>query len=154
MAEPESEIEVKSKKYKFRSESQRTVVYRDGKVAAEFSDHTFETDDDDLAAFLEKRGYQQWDLITQEDVIVFDDGAKLSIKELFKTAPELAKELIGLPKMLAKKTISEIPGFRKEAQEPEGKPKDVFICEHCGRDDFKSQPALNGHKANCPEKPK
>ncbi|MCK5160386.1 MAG: hypothetical protein KAQ99_02310 [Candidatus Aureabacteria bacterium] len=148
------------KKFKFRSDSRRTVVYRDDKAVAEFADHVFETDDPNLAAYLKEREYQEWDLITEDDIITFEGGS-ISLKELAKEAPDIAKSLLGLPKLLAKKAASKIPAM-KDLIDSKSKPGDdskddappsLFICEFCGRDDFKSQPALNGHKANCPKKP-
>ena len=147
------------KKFKFRSDSRRTVVYREDIAVAEFADHVFETDDTKLAAYLLKRGYQEWDLVTEDDIITFEGGS-ISLKELKKTAPEIAKSLIGLPKMLAKKAASTLNLSSKEGDDSKSDdpPKDeappsLFICEFCGNDKFKSQPALNGHKANCPDKP-
>lgn len=152
----------KAKKHKFRSNARRNVVYKDGKVVAEFEDHSFETDDKDLAKYLTGRGYQEWDLITEDDVIIFEGGT-LSLRQLKQEAPEVAKQLIGLPKLIAKRAASALPDVKKHItgskESKESKPEDdtpptaLFICEHCGRDDFKSQPALNGHKANCPDKP-
>ena len=154
--------ELKGKKFKFRSDARRNVVYKDGKVVAEFEDNSFETDDKDLAKFLEGRGYQEWDLTTADDILTFEGGT-ISLRELAKEAPEVAKQLIGLPKLLAKKAASALPDVKKHItgskESKESKPEDdapppaLFICAFCGRDDFKSQPALNGHKANCPDKP-
>lgn len=157
MSEEVSKIE--EKKFKFRSDSRRTVVYREDKAVAEFADHVFETDDKDLAAYLQKRGYQEWDLVTEDDIITFEGGS-ISLKALKETAPEIAASLIGLPKMLAKKAASAIPDVKKiltklgDDPPKDDAPPSLFICEFCGREDFKSQPALNGHKANCPNIPK
>lgn len=160
MSEEASKIE--GKKFKFRSDSRRTVVYRNEIAVAEFADHVFETDDEDLAAYLKLREYQEWDLVTEDDVITFEGGS-ISLKELAKEAPEIAKSLLGLPKLLAKKAASKIPNMKdliegsksKAGDDPkDDAPPSLFICEFCGREDFKSQPALNGHKANCPKIPK
>lgn len=145
-----------AKKFRFRSEFMNDTVFTEGGevVLAMFKDFSYETDDPEIAKQLEARGYQEYDLIGMDDVLTLADGKTLSVKDIIAHSPAIGKELLGLPKTLAKKAASVLPGFGgdPDKQDPP-KNDDLFICEWCGSDEYTSQAALNGHKGHCKKRP-
>lgn len=143
----------------FHAHHTRTIVLDPAdqtKILAEFQDHQFITEDPKIAQYLSDHNYEEWTPISPDDEIPLIGGGSIKISKL---PPKLAAELIGKPikKLIsAKERISEM--LAKEEDPPtdpesgESEPIGAYVCEWCEKA-FDSQPALNGHKANCKKKP-
>ena len=153
MSEQEEQI-----KWRFHSSHKNEIVYCPIKKTeiAVFADHEYETSDPELAKQLQKRGYEEWVLFGEDDLIPLENGKSIRLGDL---PAAIANEFIGKPKRAAQDLIGKVKGlspFSKGTNpedpdtEPSGDEAPILEnqCPIC-RTQFDSASALNGHFAHC-----